>query len=477
MADPRTFTVKQCQPAYAAKSGAGIASSTSTRRDFFSSLGKVGDLSVLNSVGGGSIGKGLRNLASISNSIRTGCGSLPTSIGSSIEAGANWVLEQTGIANTVVDALKGFNPAIANQGFGQAKAIYEKVKQGNFKTTDIPNFMQDLQNLERLGRNIFTPGAGDAATALGERCEASPYAVDLVARAPKFKFLFVVQFVPESGYGPLGGQDFGPLDMAFTVKHSTRPNIRFQTEDVNYYNFRSKVVTKTEFEEMSMTFHDDTLNLGTQFYKAYLQAMAPITSWQAVSSDLMEQLGMDFVGSTQRTNEIINQIPADATAASHGTLADDRKQIFKEIVVYHLFDNGNRMNVYRFFNPRISQMNLDDLDMSIGSEGNEISINFAYDSVFIDPDVSVSNNGGKYNLGQTQRGAVYPLRNNSSAGTSVSGINPYGSATTSGAISCDPMQPIDTRSGGGIGGGISSVPAVGDLSTKFSKALDSFSLF
>ena len=59
------------------------------------------DLQNLNSVGAGQIGQGLWTLASISGTIRSGCGSLPTSIGSSIESGANWVLNQTGIGTSV----------------------------------------------------------------------------------------------------------------------------------------------------------------------------------------------------------------------------------------------------------------------------------------------------------------------------------------------------------------------------------------
>lgn len=473
MPDPRTYTVKQCEPAYLQKSGAGIAGSTMDRRNFFNAIGKIGDLQVLNSVGGGSIGKGLRNLNSISNSIRVGTGALPSSIGTSIDTGANWVLEQTGIAPTVVDVLRPLNPAIANQAYGQAQQIYQKVKAGNFTTSDIPYALQDLQNLERLGRNIFVPGSGDAQTTLGEHCEASPYAVDLIGRAPKFKFLFVVQFVPAPGYGPLGGQDFGPLDMAFVVKRSSRPNLKFHHEDVNYYNFRTKVITKTEFEDMNMSFHDDTLNLGTQFYHSYMRAMSPITGIEASGAqpDLLEQGGMDFVGNTLAENQIINQIAASKYAASSGTLVNDQKQVFSEIRIYHLFDNGNRMNVWRFFNPRISALNLDDLDMANGTEGSEITLSFNYDSLFLDPDVSLASDS-KYNLKQTQRGGVYPLRFNGNATkgngpiTAISEIGSSGSAD-------DLLDPLKNASNLESNFVSPAVASVADLSTKFSKAVSS----
>lgn len=474
MADPRTFTVKQCEPAYAANSGAAIGNSTSTRKDFFNSVGKVGDLAVLNSVAGGKIGTGLRNLASISNSIRTGCGSLPSVVSSSLDAGANWVLSQTGIAPTVINALQGFHPNVANQAFGQAQQIYSQVKQGKFKSTDIPGYIQSFTNLDQLASHIFTPGAGDVQSNLGEHCMASPYAVDLIARAPKYKFLFVVQFIVDGGYAGLSA-DIGPLEMAFAVKRSTRPEVHFVHDDVNYYNYRTKVATKTEYQEMNMTFHDDTMNLATQFYKAYLQAMSPISGMHPTDSSMLEDSGMDFVGNTLKANAILKRVPGSAYGASHGPLAGDNKQVFKEIRLYHVFDYGQHMTVHRFMNPKITQMNFDELDMSVGSEGCSLTINFAYDGVFIDENVDMSKPGSEYNIASVQRGAVYPLRYNSGAtateGPQSSGINPYG-APVQPATSCDPLNPTSTGSlVSSLLPKIPAVPSLSDLSSKFSNPL------
>lgn len=482
MADPRTFSVKQCPPAYAAKSGAGIGSATSARRDFGNSVGKIGDLEVLNSVGAGSIGKGLRNLASISNSIRTGCGALPTSIGSSIDAGANWVLEQTGIGSPVVDALRGFNPGVANTAWGQAKAVFEQVSQGGFKATDIPSVLQDFQNLERLGRNIFTPGRDDAQSSLGGACEASPYAIDLIARAPKYKFLFIVEFIPTPSYAALAIGGIPVLEMAFTVKKSSRPNIKFQTEDVNYYNYRSQFVTKTTFEEMTMSFHDDIRNAATQFYNAYLKAVSPIANIDpkagGAHSSILEGQGMDFsyeestgAGTLNRPFAIVDEISSNMYSGSSGPLAGDEKTIFGRINLYHVFDYGRRMTVYSFINPRITTLTPDDLDMSVGNEGSELSITFSYDSVYVDPDVDLATNNTYGNIRDKQPGAVYQMKYNGTAGTvgpNPQGIDPFG-VPTSGSQSCDPMSTINT----GVANAISSNPAVAavtDLSTKFSNA-------
>lgn len=468
MADPRTYTVKQCPPAYAAKSGSGIGSATSTRRDFGNAIGKIGDLEILNGVAGGVIGKGLRTVASISNSIRSGCGALPTSIGSSLDAGANWILEQTGIAPTVVDALRQFNPGAANQAYGQAKAVFEQVSQGGFKFTDIPNVLQDFQNLERLGRNIFTPSKDDAQSSLGAICEASPYAIDLIARAPKFKFLFIVEFRPTDEYTMLSGDDIPVLEMAFAVKTSTRPNIKFQTEDVNYYNYRSSYVTKTTFDEMTMTFHDDIRNATTQFYTSYLKAISPIANISDPAIEF-ESRGMEFTTSEGKSTLdqpglIINRIAANMYAGSSGLLLENTKTVFSHITLYHVFDYGHRATVYKFLNPRITSLSPDDLDMA-GGEGSQLSITFSYDSVYVDPDVSLAG----LKLEDKQRGSIYQLKYHKSASTmgpNNSGISPTGTPT-SGSQSCDPMGKTN-NSGTNAPSGNPAVSAVRDLAEKFS---------
>lgn len=490
MADPRInlFSIKPCGPETIGNSAAAISSSTSDRKRFFGALGKVGDLEVLNDIGAGTIGKGLRTLSSISNTIRQGCGSLPTSIGGALggglDGGANWVLDHVGIARTAVDAASSFHPAIANQGLGQAKVIFEKVKQGNFKTSDIPGVLQDIQNLERLGRNIFTPSATENKT-LMERCEASPYALDLISRAPKYKFLFVVQFVFNNPYDYLADHDF-----AFMVKRSTRPSVNFQMEDLNFYNFRSKTPTKTDFEIMDMAFYDDNLNNSTMFYKLYTEAMSPITNRQSMLHPELSGLDFTRANTGPATREDIARDSVNGTfpnfnVATNGTAPDSLNSsslgplraaragtddqsvynvsIIKEIKLFHVYDYGKFMNVYRFFTPRITNLVQDGLDMSNGSEGSEMSLKFAYDSVYID--ASVPMNSSDYAITDTQRGALYPLRYNDGTGDaariSASTPAPPKAGENCGATTNtkNPPPPSDflRQIGGGIGTAIGGV--------------------
>lgn len=391
MPDPRSNIVKPCPPSYLPKSAAGIGASTSSAKAF---LGKNGLIGKVGQVSGGlhnsNVGNGLITLSKVSDTIRQGCGSLPTSIGgvvgsvlgagdSAVTTGSDWVLQQMGMNIKTADAVRAFNPQIANQAIGQAKQVFQQVKKGHFKSSDIPNYLQDFQNLERLGRNIYTPAVTDAGERLTPRCEASPYAVDLIARAPKQKFMFVVQFVPNGGY-----ESFRNLDPAFTVQTSTRPSIHYQTEDINFYNFRTKMITRAEFEPMTMKFYDDIRNQSELFYAAILKAMTPAANFfdPASFNAQGDEDGMNFVSNGRPA---INEV--DFTnklyKASTGLLLNENKTLFQEIRLYHIFDGGKQMDTYRFYNPRITDLKLDELSMA-ESAATMMELNFVYDSVFVD---------------------------------------------------------------------------------------------
>lgn len=371
MADPRVFTVDNGTSSTCINQEQ-LASSQ--RRTFFQLAGKIGDLEVLNDIGASDIGKGLRTLASISNSVRTGCGAQPSILGStvgkvldSVEGGAEWVLNQVGLDGAVVKAVKVFNPGVANRAYGAATQIYQRVRQGNFHYTDIPTAMQDLQDLERLGRTIFSPFMDDAQSALHDVCQASPFAMDLVQRAPKYKFLFLAQFIYNTGYSD------GPKSLAFVIKAADRPDIEYETQDVNFYNFQSKVITKTKFKEMQMTFHDDTKNQAMNFYNYYRQSTVPVANvaqgWNMKDNGMSIQPGIN--------------------SSSFAALTGDVVSILSEIRLFHIYDSGQYMNVYKFIKPRITSMDLDGLDMSAGEVGNELTIKFFYDTVYIEDSVPV----------------------------------------------------------------------------------------
>lgn len=488
MADPR-FYVKPCPPQYLGQYQASVARKSSNARDFFTSAGKIGNLEVLDKVGLGKIGEGLRTLAGISDSVRTGCGSMPSSLGSAIggildmtddavTSGANWVLEQVGLNLTMKEAVEAFNPDVANQAWGQAKDLYDRIKNGSFDAKDLPDYFQSFQNLERLFRGIYTPPTSGPDGKMTGRCEASPYAVDLVRRHGKYPFLFVVEFHFTSPYAELGN-----LVFPFVIKQSTRPNVRYQMDDVNFYNFRSKVITQTTFEDMSMTFMDDTQNQAMRFYNAYLRATVPVANIATpVEWAAPEERGMDFVNSVAAINKIgpmpgtQGQIITDYYTGTVSPLAGlHTKTVLSHIQIYHVYNSGHQANIFRFHNPRIVGLNMNDLNMA-GGDLNDVTCRFTYEGLYIATDVDLSQDAAGTVIEQERANPIYPMRYNGETrsqqgpndfgfyapGTSGAGPDACGNMIDTGVGPYTPNLPglnipdASFRPGGGIGGSINN---------------------
>ncbi len=385
--DPRKYLQDTCGPignpdlAQARKSG------------FFRTLGKIGDLEILNEVDN-EIGQGLRALETISNQIRLGQGAPEVFRNSdtSAEAGENAVLEQTSIdPNQTRTQGVEFNPAVANRALGQARTIYERVQQGNFEIRDIPEAIQDLGNLKQLLGGIFTPIPGEEGK--DNKCDPSPYARDLIALAPKHKFMFVVEFVFTEDYVSTFPDD---IDFAFVVKRSTRPNINFEYEDINYYNFRTKVLKRSEFQPMSMTFYDDMTDYALRFYNNYLRSIAPIASSKQENKMLFEESGMAF-------NDPTN-------SASIQAVGDTTRTIIDYCRLYHIVEGGKFVDRYRFDNPRLQAIQLDDLDMIDSGAGTEVTIEFNYDGLEIEPKLPINSDGLAGHLTDLTKGGIFPIR-------------------------------------------------------------------
>src|SRR5665213_263237 len=172
------------------------------------------------------------------------------------------------------------------------------------------------------------------------------------------------------------------------------------------YNFRTKVPTKTIYPPMTMKFYDDDYNNAFQFYATYMKLMSPIANID-IESQAVDPLdaydnaggGMGFNANTQKIQTGWANTVGQGYAASLGpygkiptsgssgvsTPASNIRNVLRRITLFQVYKQGRMMNVYNFYNPKITQMMLDDMDMATAGEGNEVSLTFSYDSVFIIP--------------------------------------------------------------------------------------------
>ena len=398
--DPRKNLAKACGP------GGNPDLISTEKSEFFRNIGKIGDLEILNEVNN-EIGEGLRALETISNQVRIG-GAVPAVFDPTSEAsqeqGEDAVTEAVTIDPTVARTTAfDFSPAVANRALGQAGAIYDRIKQGNFEVRDFPEALQDFGNLKQLIDGIYQPPA--ASTRDKSLCDPSPYARDLIALAPKHKFMFVVEFVFSTPYQYMNTEDF-----AFVIKRTTRPNITFEYEDINYYNFRTKVLKKSEYQNMQMTFYDDMIDNTLRFYNNYLRVISPISTDETVGDgkgEFYEEAGMTF-----NINEAVNS----ASSRQVSTIDNPNvKTIIDHIKLYHIIEAGQFVDTYIFDNPRLAEMNLDELDMTDGSAGTEVTIGFNFDGLSITPRSSMKDALTGGHIGELTSGGIYPIKSRQSS--------------------------------------------------------------
>lgn len=187
-------------------------------------------------------------------------------------------------------------------------------------------------------------GGAQAVAATNGDWTAGHYANDLVNHAPKFKFLFKVLF---SG--------FGTRDFYYYVTAVDKPRIRFNHADVNFYNFRSKVLTSVLFEPINITFLDETGDSVNQFFATYLKTQ---------SGQGGGNLGINN-GYTKSSSSLEYK-----NGYSQGV----------SITVEQIFGNGTSSNRFVFLNPRIESFDFDELSMEENG-GSTMTVQFHYDGI------------------------------------------------------------------------------------------------
>lgn len=372
-------------------------------------------------IGGGTVGVGLTGLASLSDQIRVGGPPTATNtygLPSTADpnAGPEFVLQSVGLSSSALASISSVNAGVAATAQIQAGTIFGQVQAGTFTNDMIPGAFSAFQNATALLSALFVPGTASAppATNFGTMCGAKPYAIDLISLAPKYKFLFVVQFE----FNPEFNEVLSSIDPAFVIKSTTRPNVKFDLEPTNFYNFRSAVTKKVTYEPMLMKFYDDDYNNIFQFYNTYLKLYSPIANIDIESAkvdplDAYENVGggMGFSQPTVKIQTGWSNTVGQEYAGSLGPLGTNStvRNALRRISIFHVYKQGRMMNVYHFYNPKITQLTLDELDMASTGDGNEVAITFEYDSVYIIPGYRVLINNTQYNLNAMTSDGVYPF--------------------------------------------------------------------
>jgi hypothetical protein len=210
---------------------------------------------------------------------------------------------------------------------------------------------------------------------------SSRYASDISFShyAPKHRFMFRVTFefaAPYSTYIGRGVRDSSNM-FNYLIKQIDKPTIVFKYEPVNFYNYRTSVITGIEHQQISMAFYDDVGNNVFEFFDAYRKAYSPISridpnlSFPTPDPKDLQNKGMDFSD------------PGNYNAwhsAAIGSLTNEKINVLTRMTVYQIFGHGQFVNQFIFINPRILQFDFDDLDFE-GGNGNILTVQIEYDAL------------------------------------------------------------------------------------------------
>jgi len=242
---------------------------------------------------------------------------------------------------------------------------------------------------------------------------------------PKLKFNFTVtfKFRNPTFIGGVGGKgDDGTMfdEVTFALKQASRPNPTIMYQDVNFYNYRTKVATKVDYGTMQLTFYDDVQNNAHNLFEVYLKMISPIANANAGRASMLANESMPS------RNKDFNIDPGTVLEGGTGSLGPLPNQnggqygLLENITIRHWFfsqtekriegppevdafqvgktsienSTGNTLDPenisyveYQFLNPKIINMTFDELDMAT-SDASTIMSTFNYDSVYINSPMS-----------------------------------------------------------------------------------------
>lgn len=184
--------------------------------------------------------------------------------------------------------------------------------------------------------------------------------------SPRFKFLFYVYFdIDHSVHRNTSLASQHTIESGMLAKTVALPNFNFDVEVANQYNRKKVIYKKIDYQQISITFHDDNLGVINSLWSAYYDYYIkdPRMSKQAFEDN-------HFLNGNTAGN-VLN--------GSFGFDNEYTSPFFKSIKIYTL--SRNRFIEYILINPKIVSWNHGDVMYESNSETVEATMTLAYEAV------------------------------------------------------------------------------------------------
>lgn len=243
---------------------------------------------------------------------------------------------------------------------------------------------------------------------------ATSYAAHLAGATsfrPKLKFLFKVQFIfteeAKRMYPKALGNTALSNQFVFMIKTVDRPKVDFEyEEDVNMYNFRTKVLKKIRHRDLTISFMDDSGNRVFEFFRSLMMVHSPITRTQMDRDNTLKNpsAGLQKLSTSSGMSFAGNQTDSAHRAVVNSSFGNSIEAIrVQQIFVdsSESLDRATKMVSFDFINPRIVSFDLDELSHE-ANDVNLLTMVFDYDWMEM---VDV----GVLGTAQTQYGSDVPV--------------------------------------------------------------------
>ena len=140
-----------------------------------------------------------------------------------------------------------------------------------------------------------------------------------------------------------------------------------------------------KYQPASFVAHDDSKNSSLSVLVAYLRTISPVFNIDSgYGMGVFEDRGgLAYDKSAYSANfGSLQQHNKEQLTESMGGV-DTLTSIIREIRVYQVYDFGQAIDVYSFFNPKITSVQMDSLDMTENGL-NSITCEFVYDGMYVD---------------------------------------------------------------------------------------------
>lgn len=275
------------------------------------------------------------------------------------------IIKSTGVA-LEREALKQFGAAVGGATAGALDSIFGSPYRDPTGVSANPTTQE--------------PGVWDTT-----RYAAALVRPDQVDFNPKLKFLFKVSFKFDPRMIEAAsalGYDLRTIEQnaSFMVRQIDRPKVDYEYEEVNLYNFRTKVLKQIRHRELGFTLYDDIGNHVLNFVNVYRKLQSPIARIKHGSGVPLSDHGMDFDTSLMATDTAIR-----------GILPGGAINILQSLTIHQFYveRGAGTLNPsawvktvdFTLLNPRFTNIDIDDMDHENGSNFNMVTFTTDFDAL------------------------------------------------------------------------------------------------